>query len=361
MDTDVDKTIVFDKNGVCNYCKLNEKRNDQVKTNIENNKLEQTIHTIKNKTKNKTYNCIIGVSGGVDSTYVAYLVKKMGLNPLAVHFDNGWNSELAVKNIEQTLKTLNIDLYTYVINWKEFKDLQLSFLKASVTNAEIPSDHAIVSLLFHEAARRNIPYIIGGGNVATETLIPRSNHYDNRDWKHIKAIQKEFGTISLKTYPHMTLFDIFYCVLIKRIKYISILNYLEFDKNKAIETLKKEIGWQEYGYKHYESIYTRFFQGYILPLKFNFDKRKCHLSAMINSRQITRQEALTELEKPTYPSKELLDQDKEFVIKKLGLTPISFEKIMKSPIKQHADYPSNSWLFDNKTLEELIRKIAKKV
>lgn len=341
MDTS-DIEIHFDERGVCNHCRRYDEdlpkrvfRGDDARQRLEN-----LVESIKKSGTNSEYDCIIGVSGGVDSTYVAYLTKSLGLNPLAVHFDNGWNSELAVSNIEKTLDVLGIDLFTYVIDWPEFKDLQLSFLKASTPDGEIPTDHAINALLFREANKRGIKYIINGMNFATESMAVSSWAYGHSDWKYIRSVHKKYGTSSLKRFPHFTFLHLFWWTFIKRIKVVSILNYIEYNKETVMEVIQKELGWVYYGGKHYESVYTRFFQGYILPRKFYIDKRRGHLSDLILSGQLSREEALKEIEKPGYDGT-LLRQDKEFVMKKFGLTAESFENLMTLPVKSYKDYPNS--------------------
>jgi N-acetyl sugar amidotransferase len=341
MDT-TDPNIVFDMNGICNHChrydtllsmRVYEKDESKIM-------LDKIVKTIKTKGSNKDYDCLIGVSGGVDSTYVAYLTKKLGLKPLAVHFDNGWNSELAVSNIEKVLDKLNIDLYTYVIDWPTFKDLQLSFLKSSTPDGEIPTDHAINALLFSEANKRNIKFIINGMNFATESMAVESWSYGHSDWKYIKSIHKKFGQSSLNKYPKYTFLDLFYWTFLKSIKVISILNYIDYKKEEVMNILQNELGWKYYGGKHYESVYTRFYQGFILPKKFNIDKRKGHLSDLIRSNQISREDALKELRNPIYDPV-LLKQDQDFVLKKLNFTNEKFEEILRLPPKSFREYPNN--------------------
>jgi N-acetyl sugar amidotransferase len=356
-----DPQIIFDENGICNHCKRYAQR---MKNDLHTDEkgqvlLEKLILKIKKKNKTKEYDCVVGVSGGVDSTMVAYLAKrKFGLRPLAVHLDNGWNSELAVNNIEKTLKVLGIDLYTHVLNWDEFKSLQLSFLKSSFINAEIPTDHAITALLFQIAAKNGIRYILGGSNIATEGVLPFNWVYDHRDWRLIKSIHKRFERKNLRNYPHYTLSLMFYYIFIKRIKYISLLNFVEYNKNEAIKNISEELGWEYYGGKHYESIYTRFYQGYILPTKYNVDKRKSHLSSLIRSGQMSREEALEELKQPPYP-KDLAEEDKLYVAKKFGLTETEFDKLMDLPIKSFKEYPNNHFLFTRFSfLVNLSKKLA---
>jgi N-acetyl sugar amidotransferase len=350
MDT-TDPDITFYGNGCCNHCLSFPLRvgSRTFKGEEAKQKLENLISSIKKTGKSKEYDCIIGVSGGVDSTYVAYLVKTLGLKPLAIHFDNGWNSELAVSNIEKVLKKLNIDLYTYVIDWPEFRDLQMSFLKASTPDGEIPTDHAINALLFHEANKRNIKYIINGMNFATESLSVPGWAYGHSDWKYIRDVHSRFGKVKLRNYPHYNFLYLFYLTFIRGIKTASILNYIDYNKDQAMELLQKELGWVYYGGKHYESVYTRFFQSYILPQKFNIDKRRGHLSDLIHSGQMTRMTALDEIKKEICPA-QMLDNDKEFVIKKFGLTLTEFDDIMKSPIHSFKDYKNNF---------ELVKKIKR--
>jgi N-acetyl sugar amidotransferase len=346
MDT-TDQEIEFDKNGVCNHCRKYDERASKELYYDEagQEKLKQLIGEIKEEGKNKKYDCLIGVSGGTDSTFLLYMLKKLGLRPLAVHLDNGWNPELASKNIEMTLKKLNVDLHTFVLNWEEFKDLQLSFLKASIANAEIPTDHAILAVLYHTAAERGIKYIISGGNIVTEAIMPDSWMYDAKDWRIIKSIHKKFGKIKLKTFPVLTIFDWVFYTFVKKIKYIPLLNYIQYNKKEAVQIIEKELGWRNYGLKHYESIYTRFFQGYILPKKFNIDKRRAHLSTLICSGQIKRDMALEEMKNNPYLNEDILKEDKEYVLKKMGITNEEFEKIMSLPVKTYKDYPNNYFWF----------------
>jgi len=342
MDT-TDPDIVFDTDGVCNHC---HRYDSQLSIRVYSKQdgevaLRKLVQDMTSDGKGKEYNCIIGVSGGVDSTYVAYLTKKLGLRPLAIHFDNGWNSELAVSNIEKVLNLLKIDLYTYVIDWEEFKDLQLSFLKASTPDGEIPSDHAINALLFKEASKRGIKYIINGMNFKTESMSVPKWAYGHADWKYIKAVHKKFGVRKLRKYPHYSLFDTFYYLFVKRIKLISILNYIDYDKDEVMKVLQSDLGWKYYGGKHYESVYTRFYQAYILPNKFNIDKRIGHLSDLIRSGNLTREEGLDALSNEI-ADPQLLARDKEFVMKKLSLSIEDFDQIMNAKPKLYTDYPNNS-------------------
>ena len=338
MDT-TDPDIQFDSAGVCNHCHAYDAAvasrvftGDRAKGLVE-----ELVQRIRKHGAGKSYDCVIGVSGGVDSTYVAYKVKELGLRPLAVHLDNGWDSELAVKNIENVLKRLNIDLYTRVLDWEEFKDLQLSFLRASTPDSEIPTDHAIVAELYKTAARMGLRYIVAGVNVRTESHLPSAWSQGHLDWRYIRSVHRRFGTRSLKNFPHINLFDFYR----NRWSYhwIDILNYLDYNKTQAKQLLERELGWRDYKAKHYESIYTRFYQGYILPKKFGYDKRRVHLSSLICSGEITREAALAVLEDEPYPVEEQ-QSDLAYVAKKLGLTREQFDEIMQLPRKSFWDYPS---------------------
>lgn len=353
MDTTA-TNIQFNDEGICNYCSAYFKQQKKMLGSEE--ELNKIVTKIKEEGKRKKYDCIIGVSGGVDSTYVAYYVKKLGLRPLAVHLDNGWDSELAVGNIERTLGKLGIDLYTHVINWNEFKDLQLSFLKASIPGMEIPSDHAIFALLNKTAKKNNVRYIINGSNFRMEYIMDPdwSEYVGQMDWLLIKNIHRQFGTSKIKSFPRMTRKDIYYSRLVKKHKVVNILDYIPFSKEKAMKVIQDELGWVYYGGKHYESIYTRFTQAYIQPLKFNIDKRKAHFSNVICMGEMTRNEALEKLKEDAYPEKEMRDQDLEYFKKKLGLTDDAFKQIMSAPTKSYKDYKG----YFNHPLYSKINKIA---
>ena len=340
------KEITFD-NRVCNFCHNydNVLVNDVHTGKGGEEKLEKLIEKIKLKGKKSRYDVLIGLSGGVDSSYVAYVIKKKyGLRAFAVHLDNGWNTELAVANVEQIVKRLDIDLSTHVLDWKEFRDIQTSFIKSSISNIEIPTDHAIWALLIKTAGKMKIPYIIAGNNVVTESIMPESWLYGSKDSKLIKSLHRQFGKVKMKTYPSLSTMDYVDYLLVRGIRWVPILNYIPYNKAEAKQTLIDELGWQDYGGKHYESIFTRFFHAYYLPVKFGYDLRKSYFSALVCSGQISRDEALEEISKPPAP-KEMLVQDRDYVIKKLGLSEDEFESILKAPNKTYADYPNNESLW----------------
>tara|TARA_B100000579_G_C22810554_1_gene844991 strand:- start:560 stop:1696 length:1137 start_codon:yes stop_codon:yes gene_type:complete len=326
--------INFDENNICNFCHIHDEIDKKYELNEKTkNRLNGIINKIKTKGKNKKYDCIVGVSGGRDSTYTLYQAVSLGLRPLAVHFDNGWNSKIAVKNIHNATKILNVDLETIVANWEEFKDLQLSFLKASVSDGEVPTDWVIFSVLFNIAKKEGIKYIIQGHSFRTEGSTPLSWTY--MDGKYVKSVHKLFGKKTIKSFPVMSMFDYFKYSILYRIKQIRILYYLDYDEKTVMDLLKTKLGWTDYGGKHFESSYTSFFQSYILMKKFNIDKRKLHLSALIRSGQINRESSLKIINKNPYTGgKEQLD----YVIKKLGITNKDFNNIMNNKIKTFADY-----------------------
>lgn len=337
--------VTFDRNGVCNFCRHYEawQRINALPEEEARCRLDRIIDEIKDSGKGKDYDCILGVSGGVDSSYLAVKLKEFALRPLAVQFDNGWNTELAVHNIETMCMHLDMDLYTYVVDWEEFRDLQLSFLKAGVRNVEALTDHGIFAALYKVADEKGIKHIINGNNFATEAIsLPESFGHAYRDLRHIRGIHRQFGTVPLKTFPQLSLLKRPYYSKIKKIKSVRLLDYLPtvYNKFEAIQLLKKEFGWRSYSGKHHESVFTRFHQCYILIKKFRVDKRKAHLSNLIYSGQMTREEALAELATPPCPP-DLLEQDRQFVIKKLGLTDVEFDEIMDRPEKNYLEYPND--------------------
>ena len=355
MDTS-DPEIRFESNGYCNHCSDYFTKTSKLvyQGEISDNRLLRLVQKIKNSGKNNNYDCVIGISGGVDSIYTAYLAKNLGLRPLTVHMDNGWNSALAVNNIEKTLKKLNFDLHTYVVDWLEFKDLQLAFLKASVPEAETPTDIAIPASLHIIAAQYNIKYIFSGGNYATEGILPNSWHYNAKDVRFLRAIHREFGTKKLKTFPTFGFEKEMYYKFFRGIKMIYPLNYIPYNKQDAIKILEQKLDWKNYGGKHHESIYTKFIQSYLLPEKFDIDYRRATYSTQICSGEIKREEALQELNKKPYDLIKI-EEEKEYICKKLDITCEELNNIMNLPPKTYKDYPN-----DKKRLE-LIYRVYRKI
>ena len=344
MDTS-DPEISFDENGVCNHCRRFEiELKPRWFPNEEGKRrLDAIIERIKAEGRGKEYDCIIGLSGGVDSSFLAYLLRTEypDLRILAVHVDAGWNSELAVHNIENIVKKLDIDLYTEVINWEEMKDLQLAYFKSQLANQDVPQDHAFNATLFKVAAQHKIKYFLSGGNLATESILPKAWGYNAMDAKQLKAVHAEFGTIPLKSYNTVGFFKRFiYYPFIFGLRSVRPLDYWPYNKEEAKKIIAEKIDWRDYGGKHHESRFTKFFQAHWLPAKFGYDKRRAHLSSLIVAGQLTRDEALRELEKPLYDPKEL-QEDEEFLAKKMGLSLEEFQKIMAQPNKTFRDYPSD--------------------
>lgn len=357
MDTS-DPEITFDGHGVCNHCRRAEGRlaREHFAGPQHAGRLEALLDTIRAAGKGKPYDCLVGVSGGVDSSYVAYLAKQWGLRPLALHFDNGWNSELSVQNIEVLLNKLGIDLQTFVMDWDEFKDLQLSFLKASVANCEIPTDHAITALQYRVAAKHGIRFILGGANLATESIMPRAWMHKHIDLKFLKAIHQQFGARPLRQFPMLGPAGILFNTFVRKIRYVTPLNYIHYDKEATIGTLERELGWRRYEGKHFESIYTRWFQGYLLPVKFGIDKRRPHFSSLIVSGQMSRADALAGLQGNAYLDGQAAE-DQVYVAKKLGLGAEQFAEILRTPPRPSSDFPSHAEAFDR--FQPLIAKVKR--
>ncbi|MBP9192987.1 MAG: N-acetyl sugar amidotransferase [Ignavibacteria bacterium] len=335
MDDTV-KGISFDANGECTFCKIHDDLEIKFPLNNEApKKLKSIVEKIKLDGKGKKYDCILGVSGGRDSTYTLYNAVKLGLRPLAVHFDNGWNSEIAVQNIKSATDILKVDLHTHVADWEEFKDLQRSFLFASVSDAEVPTDWVIFSVLFHEAAEYGLKYIIPGHSFRTEGNTPLSWTY--MDGKYVQDIHKRFGKVKLKSFPNMSMTKYLYYSLIKKIKQIKILYYIPYNEQEVFQIIQNELGWKNYGDKHHESKYTAFFQAYILTRKFNIDKRKLHYSAKIRSGQLTRDEALEVIKTDPYTGG---TEAMEYCLKKLDMSFDDFNRIMNESPKSFKDYKS---------------------
>lgn len=328
--------IIFDEQGICNFCKIFNKMEKEYPTGrAAEEKLNKIVNQIKRDGLGKKYDCIVGVSGGRDSTYLLYLAKELGLRPLAVHFDNGWDSEISVTNIKNALDILKIDLVTLVVNWEEFKNLQISFLKASVRDVEVPNDVGILGALHKIAYQEKIKYILNGHSFRTEGVMPLTWNYI--EGKYLENIQRIFGDMKLKTFPNFKIRELIWYTVINRIKTVPILALVPYNQKKVSELITKELGWCYYGGHHHESYFTKFFQSYYLPKKFNVDKRKIEASALIRSGQINRDQALKEIQAHEYPYEdELID----YIISKLNITRAEFDRIYNLPVKSFKDYPT---------------------
>jgi len=335
MDDSV-RGIKFDENGVCTFCHIHDELESKFPLDDEiPQRLQELVNKIKKAGKGRKYDCLVGISGGKDSSYTLVKAVELGLRPLAVHFDNGWNSEMAVQNIKNLCNLLKLDLYTHVANWDEFKDLQNSFLWASVPDGEVPTDWVITSVLYHLAAKEGVRYIIGGNSFRTEGTTPLTWTY--QDPMYIKAIQKQFGSTKITSFPILSAFNFFYFSFIKKIKWIRLLYYLPYNESESIAYLTQHYNWKNYGGKHFESTYTKFYQSYILTRKFHIDKRRLHYSALIRSGQLERNKALEMIQADPYNGgTELL----EYNLKKLGITAPEFEGIMAAEPKSFRNYPT---------------------
>lgn len=362
-----DPGLELDFEGVCNHCRFFD--NDYwlyVKQGEEGRRyFDAKVAEIKEYGQGKQYDCLLGLSGGLDSSYVAYLAKQKGLRPLCVHFDNGWDTETAVQNIHCIVNKLGFDLKTYVIDWEEFKDLQLAYLKASVIDIEVLTDHAIYGTVYRLAKEQDIKYMLSGHNVATEGVLPYCWTYNKKDYVNIKAIHKEYGKRKLKSFPFLDK-QLKEYIKKSKIESVDCLNWVPYEKEGVKQLLKEELGWKDYGGKHHESIWTRFYQCYILPRKFGVDKRKAHLSSLICSGQMTKEEALEEMKSPVYDP-QLLKTDMDYVLKKLELTQEKFDELMKLPIRKHRDFETEGSFFNYypafrplKPLWLLVRSLLKK-
>ena len=362
MDSINDPDILINDDGVCNHCITFDFEFNKLPKGINREKeLESIITKIKLKGIGRKYDCLLGVSGGVDSSYLAYLCSIYGLRPLIIHFDNGWNSELSVLNIQNLLDKLGFDFETLVINWDEFKDLQLSYFKAGVVDLEFPTDHAILASMFKIAKKHKIKFVLSGHNVVTEgTYLPKSWVHSKLDYLNLKDIHKQYGSIKLKTYPYLSFIKRLYNFYNSQFEYIQLLNLVDYNKFEVKKKLVSELSWKDYGGKHFESIFTRFYQGYILPNKFNIDKRVFHYSCLVQSEQITREQAIKLLQEPIYDIN-LLESDKKYVLKKLNFNEATFEDYMRAPIRKHNEFKSeqkywNKYFFVIKQIKKVLFK-----
>jgi len=366
MDT-TDPNIKFDDNGVCDHCHdfENNVKPSWHTDDLGKLKFSKIIDKIKKVGEKNEFDCILGLSGGVDSSYLLHLaVKEFGLRPLVFHVEGGWNSELAVHNINVMIDKLGLDLYTEVINWEEMKDFQLAFFKSGVPHLDIPQDHAFVATLYHFAEKHNIKYIINGGNFSTECVqYPMEWFYYGTDMAQINDIKKRFGTVKMETYPFSSIFrHKIYLKYIKGVHVVKPLNFRPFVKKDALELLEKEYGWKPYPQKHFESRFTKFYEGYWLPERFGYDTRKVQYSSLILTGQMTRTVALEKLSKPAFNPDTIVDEF-NYIATKLGIAPDELKQYFKMPKKYYWDYKNqqNIFRFGAKILNLLgIEKVVKR-
>ena len=359
--------ILFDENGVCNFCRDFNFNTESVyfdDDSSKNAKFEQLISKIKITGRGKKYDCIIGVSGGVDSSWVLVEAIKQGLRPLAVHMDNGWNSELAQNNIANLITTLGVDLYTYVIDWEEYRSLMQSFFESDVVDVELLYDNAMLKVNYMLANKYNVKYILSGMNQSTEGIrMPENWNWFKYDKRQIKSIGRKFNNVKTNSFPSIGTFDYCYYRFIKKIEWLPFLDFIKFEKEEALKILEKEFGFKRYPYKHYESVFTRFYQGYLLPNKFKIDKRKLHLSSLIVTNQMTRSDAINTLSNIPYPSPVDLETDIEYFLKKMNWTNMQLNEYLNRSPKAHTLYKSEFklWklIFDNSNRGVLYNKLKR--
>lgn len=345
-----DSQIVFDEHGVCDHC-------DGFKRDVAPNwhpdeqgkaMFRAAVEKIKREGEGKPFDSIIGMSGGLDSSYLLHLaVSEFGLRPLVFHVDGGWNTDIAVNNIQMLVDKLGLDLYTEVINWEEMRDFQLAFFKSGVPHLDIPQDHAFVATLYHFANKHNIKYILNGGNYATECVRnPLEWLYYGTDMAQIRDIHRRFGARELKTYPFSSiLFHKVYLRYIRGVQVVKPLNWLPYTKDIAIKTLSEKYGWRPYPQKHFESRFTKFYEGYWLPTRFGYDTRRVQFSSLILTGQMTREEALEKLKQPAYDPN-TINEEFAYIATKLGIRVEELRGYHTMPLKTYKDYRNQEWLFD---------------
>lgn len=350
MDTSA-RNIVFNKEGVCNYCEeFLAKKQDIVFMHDDKRKEKRDafVEKVRREGSGKRYDCIVGLSGGVDSAWSLYLAKKAGLRPLAVHMDNGWNSELAQNNIKNIVGRLGVDLHTHVIDWQEYRDMMEAFFAADVIDVELLYDNAMLAVNYKMAAKWGVKYILSGSNSATEGMrIPSNWTWFKYDKRNIKSIHAKFGRLKrIKTFPSFGTFDFVWSEYVRRVRWISFLDYYAYRKQEALDVLREEFGYKPYPYKHYESVFTRFYQGYLLPEKFGVDKRLIHLSTLVMSEQMKRDDALKMLTHIPYPNDQDRQADINYFLKKMGWDRERLDCYLNREEKPHVMYGSEKAIWD---------------
>ena len=347
MDTSI-KEVKLSKDGICNYC-LDFKKKISLYTftpEEEKNNIIEFKNSLKKRKNNSEYDAIVGLSGGADSSYLAYFAKELNLNILLVHMDNGWNSDISIKNIKNIIDNTGFDYESVVLDWQEFKDLQRSFLKAGVIDIELITDHAITGSLVQIAKKNNIKSLINGYNFRTEHAMPKSWSWYKTDLLNIKSIHKRFGSIKIKNFPYIPFIDSAMIHFgIGKLKLFRPLNLINYSRSKIINILETKYNWIDYGGKHHESFFTKFYQGYILPKKFNVNKEISHLSCLIRNAEITKNQAKEIISKPIFLNNEL-EIAKNYIIKKLNFEPEDFKKIMEEKPREHNEFSSQEKLYD---------------
>lgn len=354
-----DPEILFDEDGRCNHCRDFEQLLGKVWFPNEDGarQLDALIKRIKIEGRGKEYDCLLGLSGGIDSSYLALKAREWGLRPLVVHVDAGWNSELAVQNIERIVKHCEYELHTHVVNWESMRELQLAYLRAAVANQDVPQDHAFFAGLYHFATENKVRYVLNGGNAATEGIFPRSWHGAAMDARNLNAIHKAYGSAPLLDYPRISFGQYyFWYPIVKRMTPLRPLNLMPYSKEQAVAELEG-IGWRAYPRKHGESLFTKFFQNYYLPTKFGYDKRRPHLSSLIASGAMTRQHALELLGEVLYTADELR-RDRQYICRKLRIDDEEFEDLLNRPTHHYTDF--DNWDRHYATMKAVQSQIARR-
>lgn len=339
MDT-TDPAISFDKDGICNHC-TGARKFFSASTLLKPEEIPPSAREALGSGSKSEYDCIIGLSGGVDSSYLLVKAVQWGLRPLVVHIDAGWNSEIAVGNIFRLVERLGLDLHTEVIDWDVLRRAQIAFLKSGLANLDIPQDHVFTASLLKVAIKEGVEVILTGSNMATESILPAQWGYDSLDGKHIHGVFRRFGEGDFQNYPLFSLYQFRYKLFKKYgIRFLNPLNEIEYSKKTALSSLATDFGWQDYGGKHYESVWTKYFQGHLLPYRFGYDKRKAHLSSRIASGELSREDALAELKRPLY-DKQALRLDEDFIASKLEIDSEELRSLKEVPLRHYSDYPND--------------------
>lgn len=354
MDNKSDPLITFDEYGVCCHCHAYDEAIKKLPQTPEAKKeaFDALVAEIKNAGKGREFDCVLGISGGVDSAYLAYIAHKAGLRILAVHVDAGWNTEVAVDNIKKMCSKLGIDLHTIVVDWPTMKELQRAYMFSGLPNLDVPQDHAFLAGTIEYTKRYGIKYMLNGSNYATEGILPTNYGYSALDFYNIADVYKKCGRgkVSLKKYPKMNLLE-YAMVYVGKTKRVNLLNYIDYSKAKAIETLHREFEWNYYGGKHFESRFTKFFQSYYLPKKFSYDKKRAHISSLIVGGELSREQGLLDMQDDSVYTEAQMIEDRDYILKKLDISLDEWDHIMNMPNKTEDDYKNN------KKLVNLLMKI----
>ncbi len=360
MDNKTDPSLTFDENGVCNLCHEFDEYVSRFPQTEEEKKVvfDSLISQMKQDGKGKKYDCVLGISGGVDSAYLAYIAKKAGLRILAVHVDAGWDTDIAAENIRKLCSKLDIELHTIVVDWETMKELQRAYMFSGLIGLDVPQDHVFMAATFKFARKYRIKYMLNGSNYQTEGILPSINGYAAIDYKNIRDVYKKCGRgkCSLRKYPKMSLLTYSFAYVGKT-KRVNLLNYVSYSKKEAIDFLHKEFDWNYYGGKHWESRFTKFYQAYYLPRKYGYDKKRAHISSLIVGGELTREEGLRDMEDNSLYTESQMLEDRDYILKKLEISMEEWEGIMSAPGKTEDDYKNNKKIMQ--TLINIKKRIGR--